>query len=82
MPTIKITAARTKFFDLFDRVARKHERVVVDRRGKDKVAIVPMEDLEKLEAMEDQEDIAAADAAFDDKSPRVNYDEIRKELGL
>lgn len=82
MTIVKITAARRGFFDLFDKVARKHERIVIDRRGKDKVAMVPLEDLERLRTLEDAADIAAADAALAESAERISYDEIRKDLGL
>jgi prevent-host-death family protein len=82
MTVVKITAARSGFFDLFDKVARKHERIVIDRRGKDKVAMVPLEDLERLRALDDAADIAEADAALAESAERISYDEIRKELGL
>ena len=82
MTNIPITAARKEFFDLFDKVSRGHQRVVIARRGKDKVAMVPLEDLERLQALEDAADVAAADAAMAKRSKRIPYDEIRKELGL
>ena len=82
MTDLSITAARKAFFDLFDRVVRKGDRVIVARRGKDRVAIIPVEDLEKLQALEDAADIAAADAAMAELGKRIPYDEVRKELGL
>ena len=82
MTNITVTQARSGFFDLFDRVARKHERVVISRRGRESVAMVPVEDLEKIEALEDAEDIRAADAALAKSNRRIPYDEVRKELGL
>ena len=82
MADIPVTKARSGFFDLFDRVARKHERVVISRRGRESVAMVPVEDLERLQAIEDAEDIRAADAALAESNRRIPYDEVRKELGL
>ena len=82
MANIGITAARSKFFDLFDRVARNHETVVIDRRGKDRVAMIPIADLERLRRLEDMEDIEAADAALAESSRRIPYAEIRADLGL
>jgi|GEM_PF-3007379 len=37
-----------------DRAARKGERFIIERRGKAVAALVPIEDLEVLEAFEDQ----------------------------
>jgi prevent-host-death family protein len=82
MTDLSITDARKGFFDLFDRVLRKGDRVIIARRGKDRVAIVPVEDLEKLQALEDAADIAAADAAMAEPGKSIPYDEVRKELGL
>ena len=82
MTTVKITEARASLGDLFNQVLYRHDRIVIDRRGKDKVALVPIEDLERLEAMEDREDISAADAAMAESDERIPYDEIRRELGL
>ena len=50
--------------------------------SKDKVAMVPMSDLNRLRALEDREDIEAADAALAESSERISYEEIRAELGL
>jgi len=82
MTNVGITKARSSFFDLFDRVARGHEHIVINRRGRDKVAMIPVEDLERLEALEDAADIAAADKALAESDERISYHEIRKELGL
>ena len=82
MTKVPITVARRKLFDLFDDVVRKGARIVIDRLGKDKVAMISIEDLEKLQALEDAADVAAADAALAESDERIPYDEVRKELGL
>ena len=82
MTEVTITAARTGLFDLFDKVARKGQRIVIGRRGKDKVAMVPLEDLRRLQALEDAADAAAADSALAESDERIPYEQIRKELGL
>jgi len=58
MPPIPTTEARDRFSELLNRAAFGKERVVLTRRGKNIVALVPIEDLATLEALED-----AADAA-------------------
>ncbi len=39
--------------DLIDRVEQKGERIVIERQGKAVVAIIGLEDLKRLEALED-----------------------------
>lgn len=82
MTEVSITAARVGLFDLFDKVARKGQRIVIGRRGKDKVAMVPLEDLRRLQALEDAADASDADAAMAESDERIPYEQIRKELGL
>ena len=47
-----------------NRVAYGKERVILSRRGRDLAAIVPLEDVELLEALEDRLDLDAARAAL------------------
>lgn len=53
--TYSTTTARTKFNDLVKRAADGKERVALTRRGKEVAAIVPVEDLDLLKRMEDEE---------------------------
>lgn len=50
--TLTISEAREGLADTVNRVAYTKERVVLQRHGKGIVAVVPMEDLETLEAIE------------------------------
>ena len=50
--------ARTQFAEVVNRTAFGKERLVLTRRGKALAAIVPYEDLELLEALEDARDSA------------------------
>ena len=54
--TISTTAARDRFADILNRAAYGKERVVLTRRGRPLVAVVPIEDVERLEALEDERD--------------------------
>jgi len=80
--TLSITEIRDNLSEAISRVAYKGERILVRRSGKDVVAIVSIADLAALEAIEDQRDIAAADAALAESDERVPYEKIRRELGL
>lgn len=50
--------ARDRFGDLLGRAAHGKERVVISRHRKRVAALVPIEDLELLEALEDARDLA------------------------
>ncbi len=54
--TISTTAARDRFADILNRAAYGKERVVLTRRGRPLVAVVPIEDVARLEALEDERD--------------------------
>lgn len=54
--TISTTAARDRFADILNRAAYGKERVVLTRRGRPLVAVVPIEDVERLEVLEDERD--------------------------
>lgn len=54
---LPVTKAREELSDMINRVVYRGERVVLERRGKDVAAIVPMEDLKRLEELEDQADV-------------------------
>ncbi len=79
---ISVSDAREGFADLVNRVAYARERVRVVRRGRELVAIVPMEDVELLEAIEAELDIAAARDAIANPANvrRIGLDELRARL--
>ena len=60
--------ARGKFSEVLNRVAKKRERIIVQRRGKEVAALVPVEDLALLEEMEDRRDAKEASRRL--KDPR------------
>ena len=82
MTNISTAEARNDFADVINRASFGKERFVLTRRGKKLVAIVPFEDLDLIEEMEDQMDIAAAKVALAESDERVSYLDLRRELGL
>ncbi len=80
MTTIPISEAREHLADLGNRVSLLGERVIVERRGKNLFALVPMEDVELLERLEDKLDLDAIRAAKDE--PTKPWAEVKKALGL
>lgn len=55
LPTAR---ARDNFAELLNRAAYGKERVILSRRGKALAAIVPIQDIEAMEAFEDEVDSA------------------------
>ena len=83
MATISVTEARDEFADLVNRVAYGHERIMVARRGREVVAIVPAENVALLELLENEIDLAAARAALADpaNAEPLDWSRVRARLG-
>ncbi len=84
MTRVKASEARNDFASTLNRVAYGKTRVVLHRRGKDLAAIVPMEDFELLQELEDRLDLEAARVALKeaDRKGTVAWAKIKKDLGL
>ncbi len=84
MTKLPASQVRKDFAEALNKVAYQHERIVLHRRGKDVAALVPVEDLELLEALDDQLDIEAADKAMADpeNQKRIPWDRVKAKLGL
>ena len=82
MPRIPASEARLQFAEVVNKVAFGHERIVLHRHGKDVAAVVPVEDLRFLEALEERMDIERARAALKENTPRVSWKKLKEGLGL
>lgn len=83
MKSISVTQARKDLGDIFGEVNYSKERIILTNR-KRRVAIVPFEDLERLQALEDAEDIAEAETAlreYRENGITISQQEMRKLLG-
>jgi prevent-host-death family protein len=49
---IAVSAVRERIADVLGHVAHRRERIILTRHGRELGAIVPMEDLERLRALE------------------------------
>jgi prevent-host-death family protein len=81
---ITTVAARQNFSELINRVAYGKDRVLLTRRSRPLVAVVPIEDIALLEAMEDRDDLNAARAALREvkRKGTISWTRMKKELGL
>ncbi|MBI4005041.1 MAG: type II toxin-antitoxin system Phd/YefM family antitoxin [Gammaproteobacteria bacterium] len=79
-----IADARTGLSEIINRTAYRKERVVLTRRGKQVAAVVPIEDLELLEAIEDRLDLDTARKALNEagKKGTMTWSSLKSELGL
>jgi prevent-host-death family protein len=64
MATMTVAEAKNRFSDVLRRAEYGGERVVVERHGKPVAAIVSTDDLRRLEAIEDADDLRDARAAL------------------
>jgi antitoxin Phd len=85
MSVLKLDAseARQEFADTLNRVAYGKERVILHRRGKPIAVLVPIEDYELLEQLEDDVDVADARRILADpeESPEP-WEKVKADLGL
>ncbi len=86
MTRLTVTKAREGLAEMLNRVAYGRERVVIERRGKNLAALVPVEDLDLLEMMEDKIDLDAARKALSEVKAKggklIPWKDIKKKLGL
>ncbi|MGB8225781.1 MAG: type II toxin-antitoxin system Phd/YefM family antitoxin [Sedimentisphaerales bacterium] len=81
MTTLDMTNARHTFSEIASRVIFAGERVCIKKNGKMAFALVPIEDLELLEALEDKLDIEAARAAIK-RGKFTDLETVAKKLGI
>jgi prevent-host-death family protein len=83
MTRLAMSAFRAALSDAMGRVAYGKEPIIIQRSGKDFAAIVPMEALELLEAVEDRFLIEAADEAEAEAEgqPLIPWEESKRKLG-
>ena len=81
---ISTVALRENLSEAVNRAAFGKERVVLTRRGKKLAGIVPYEDIEFLEALEDQKDLEEAKKALKEAARKgtISLVRLKKELGL
>jgi prevent-host-death family protein len=76
--------ARNNMAEIINSAGFGKERIILTRRGKGLVAVVPIDDLEYLERLEDLADLQAAEVALADQTneKRVPWEEVKKALKL
>jgi len=78
---VTATRVRESFAEYVSQVAFTGRRIVVKRHGRPRAAIVPMEDLQLLRALEDRIDLKAALRALRERKTTA-WSKVKAELGL
>lgn len=79
--TISVTKARENLADVLGEVRFGHKRIKLTSNGKNVGAIVPLEDLELLEALEDRIDIELAHQALQEDGS-TSFDEVLTNFNI
>jgi prevent-host-death family protein len=84
--TLPCSEAQQHFDELLERAAQQKERVVLTKRGKAVAALVPIEDLHLIAAVEDQqdaEDFAKAKEEFErGGEPTTPWEKVKADSQL
>lgn len=79
---INTIEAKEEFSDLLSRVSHQKERIILARRGKEIAAIIPIEDLHRLQSTEQQSDLSEAIEALQEVRTKgtIPFDTLNTEL--
>jgi prevent-host-death family protein len=80
----RISEVRESFSTTINRVAFGRERVVLTRHGRRVAAVVPIDDFDLLEALEDAADLDAVRAALADPAnrERIAWEDLKAKLSI
>ena len=84
MTRLAMAEFRADLADVVSRVQHGGEPVIVDRHGKPAVAVVPIDMLLRLEAVQDAADAKAARRSLREAREKgtISLAELKKQLGL
>ncbi len=84
MRNLSTAKIRSEFSEIVNQVAYGKERVAVTRNGKSLIALVPIEDIALLEALETKIDISEAQAALKEAKTKgtKSWNKIKTENKL
>ena len=79
---VSSSKVRDEFSDMLNRVLYQGARIVLNRRGKNIAALIPIEDFEILEALENRKDIEDFRTTKEEKSDDVAWEDLKREAGM
>ncbi len=82
MTIVSATEARANFQSLISRAEYKGERILIQRHGKPVVAIIGLDDLKRLEALDDAIDSAQLRQAVEQNDGFTTLEDINAARGV
>ena len=82
MTRLTASQLREDLASALNKVAFGGERIVIQRNRKDVAALVSMEDLSLLRALEDKLDLEEMKKAIDEPGANIPWEDVKKELGV
>lgn len=84
MELLSLSKARNEMKDLINRVSYGKERICLTHHGKKMVVVVPVEDIDYLENIENSEDIRIAESRMKkiEEKGTYTFDELKKILSI
>lgn len=75
--------AKEQFTDLINRVAHSKERIILTRRGKEIVAIIPLEDFTLIQDSQNKNDLSDAIDALKEarESGLISLEQLKESTG-
>lgn len=80
MTRVPATKARERLAEILNRVAYGEERIVLHRHGGDIAAVISMEDLRRLEELEDRYDLELMREARSEPGANIPWERLKAEL--
>jgi PHD/YefM family antitoxin component YafN of YafNO toxin-antitoxin module len=82
LKTLSVTDLKKEFRQATGKVEHGQVRLVIERNNKAAFALIPIEDLELLQRVEDLIDAQAAEASMKDPRRSIPWEELKAKLGL
>jgi len=81
--TISTAEAKEDFSELINRVLHYNEHIVLTRRGKDVAALIPIQDLQLLQAAKNKNDLEEATEALKEarNTGTTSFEDLAKDIG-
>ena len=80
MIRLPASQARERFSEILNEVAYGHERMVLQRHGKDVAALISAEDLKRFEELEDRADLLDMEQVLAKGEAPLPWDAVKANL--